>query len=202
MSTNAPLRAEKGTLYEGGIRVPLIVRWPGVAPPGADCHELAATWDLLPTFCAIAGIAPPDQPLDGVDISSVLRDPGASLDRDVLYFHYPHFHHSRPAGAIRRGYLKLVEWFDDGSVELYDLAADIGESNDLATTMPEKVKQMRNDLTAWRQRVGARLPTKNPNYVAEKADDWWNRRTNAPRGVKALGNSLEQGASKANLRAK
>ncbi len=96
----------------------------------------------------------------------------------------------------------LVEWFDDGSVELYNLAADIGESNDLATTMPEKVKQMRDDLTAWRQRVGARLPTKNPNYVAEKANDWWSRRTNAPRGVKAFGDSLEQGASKANLRAK
>ena len=202
VSTNAPLRAEKGTLYEGGIRVPLIVRWPGVAPPGADCHELAATWDLLPTFCAIAGIAPPDQPLDGVDISSLLRDPHASLDRDVLYFHYPHYHPSRPAGAMRRGDLKLVEWFDDGSVELYNLAADIGESNDLATTMPEKVKQMRDDLTAWRQRVGARLPTKNPNYVAEKADDWWNRRTNAPRGLKAFGDSLEQGASKEHLRAR
>lgn len=196
VSTNAPLRAEKGTIYEGGIRVPLIVRWPGVTAAGADCRALAATWDLLPTFCAIAGIGPPDQPLDGADISPLLRNPKASLDRGALYFHYPHYHHSRPAGAIRRGKWKLVEWFDDHSVELYNLVDDIGESNDLASAMPEKAKQLRNDLRAWRQGVGARMPTKNPNYVAQKADQWWDRRTDAPRDLKAFGDRLQQAASK------
>jgi len=202
VSTNAPLRAEKGTLYEGGIRVPLIARWPGVTPQGAVCCEPAATWDLLPTFCAIAETAPPDQPLDGVDLTPLLRQPTASCGRDALYFHYPHYHHSRPASAIRQGDLKMIEWFEDRSVELYDLASDPGESKNLASAMPDKVKQLRDNLTAWRSRVGARLPTKNTNYDPDKADIWWDRRKNAPLDLQAFGDRLEQRASKPYFRTK
>ena len=196
VSTNAPLRDEKGTLYEGGIRVPMIVRWPNVAPRGAVCREPAATWDLLPTFCAIAGIALPDQPIDGVDLTPLFRRPTESIKREALYFHYPHYHHSRPAGAIRRGDWKLIEWFEDGALELYNLADDIGESKDLAPAMPKKARQLREDLAAWRQRVGARAATLNPKYDPGKADQWWSRRKNAPLNLKSFGDRLQQRASK------
>ena len=196
VSTNAPLRSEKGTIYEGGIRVPFIVRWPGVTPPGKVCHEPAATWDLLPTFCAIAGAPAPEQPLDGVDLTPLLRVPSSTLERDALYFHYPHYHHSRPASAVRRGNLKLIEWLEDGALELYDLAADTGESKDLAASMPAKANELRRDLVAWRQRVGARLPTRNPQHDPEKADVWWSRRTSTPLDLEAVGDRLERRASK------
>jgi len=196
VSTNAPLRSEKGTLYEGGIRVPFIVRWPGVTPAGGVCKQPAATWDLLPTFCAIAGIEPPGQPLDGLDLTPLLRKPDAALDRKALHFHYPHYHHSRPAGAIRHGDYKLIEWFEDGSVELYDLASDIGESKNLADEKPELAKRLRADLAAWRERVGARMPTANPKHDPAKADQWWSRRANKPLNLKAIGDRFEQRATK------
>ena len=195
VSSNAPLRAEKGTIYEGGIRIPFIVRWPDVTPPGSTCRVPAATWDLLPTICAIAGIDPPDQPLDGVNLRPLLGDPDASLDRSALYYHYPHYHHSRPASAIRKGDYKLIEWLEDGSVELYDLARDVSESKDLSSTMPVKAKQLRDDLAAWRVRVGARMPTQNPRHDPDQADVWWSRGTNAPLNLKAVGDRLEQRAS-------
>jgi len=196
VSTNAPLRSEKGTLYEGGIRVPCIVRWPNVTPAGGVCREPAATWDLLPTFCAIAGIAPPKQPLDGANLSGLLSKPGGSLAREALHFHYPHYHHSRPAGAIRRGDWKLIEWFEHGSVELYDLSQDIGESTNLAAEKPKLAKQLQSELAAWRKRVGARMPTDNPKFDPEKADQWWSRRSGEPLDVEAVGDRLERRASK------
>ena len=196
VSSNAPLRAEKGTLYEGGIRVPLIVRWPGVTPAAVVCREPAATWDLLPTFCAIASTPPPLQPLDGVDLTPVLRSPTAALGRDTLYFHYPHYHHSRPASAIRQGGFKLIEWLEDGALELYDLNNDIGESHNLVSQMPLRSKRMQAELSAWRGRVGARLPTENPKYDPARADDWWSRRSNKPVNSAAVGDRLEQNASK------
>ncbi|MCA9263527.1 MAG: sulfatase, partial [Planctomycetales bacterium] len=180
VSTNAPLRAEKGTLYEGGIRVPLIVRWPSVTPADSVCQVPAATWDLLPTFCAMAEAKVPEQPLDGVDLTPLIRSPDQSLGRDRLYFHYPHYHHSRPASAVRHGDFKLIEWLEDGSVELYNLAEDIGEANNLASVMPDKADQLKSDLAAWRKQVGARMPTENPNYDPAQADTWWNRNTDRP----------------------
>lgn len=200
VSTNAPLRSEKGTLYEGGIRVPMIVRWPGVTPPRSVCRQPAASWDMLPTFCAIAEVDPPDQTLDGEDLTGVFRQPSSSLERPALYFHYPHYHHSRPASAVRSGDYKLIEWLEDGSVELYDLASDIGETKNLAAAEPEQASQLRDELAAWRTRVGARMPTENTDYDEAKADIWYNRSNSQPLDSAAIDSQLESRATKPYLR--
>lgn len=186
VSTNSPLRDEKGTLYEGGIRVPMIVRWPGVVPAGTTCDEPATTADLLPTFCQVAGTKLQAQPIDGTSLVPLLRNAQANLERDAIYFHYPHYHHSRPAGAIRSGDWKLIEFFGDGQLELYNLADDIGESRNLAGQMPEKAEQLKEKLAAWRNEVGARMPTPNPKHDPERAHEWWNRRTNQPIDVQKM----------------
>jgi uncharacterized sulfatase len=186
ISTNAPLRDEKGTLYEGGIRVPMIVRWPGVVTPGSVCHEPTTTADLLPTFREMASAKLPPQPIDGSSMVALLKDPGAKLDRDAIFFHYPHYHHSRPAGAIRAGDWKLIEWFDGGEVELYNLADDICESKNLATTEPQLAKRLQAQLAGWRKEVGARMPTPNPKYDPQLADQWWNRGANKPLDLEAM----------------
>ncbi|NLY01441.1 MAG: sulfatase [Rhodopirellula sp.] len=186
ISDNAPLRDEKGTLYEGGIRVPLIVRWPGVVAPGSVCDEPATTADLLSTFCEIASAQLPQQPIDGTSLVPLLEDPTQTLPRDAIYFHYPHYHHSRPAGAIRAREWKLIEFFDDEKRELYHLENDIGESNDLAAAKPELARQLQQELAAWRERVGARMTTKNPNYDPHRAGEWWNRTTDKPLDIEAM----------------
>jgi arylsulfatase A len=186
VSTNAPLRDEKGTLYEGGIRVPMIVRWPGVTTPGSVSAEPTTTADLLPTFCEMAGVPTPDQPIDGSSIVSLLQDAEAELERDAIYFHYPHYHHSTPGGAIRMGDWKLVEFFDGSPCELYNLTEDIGESDDLADANPDRVSAMRRELALWREEVGARMPTVNPDYDPDRAADWWSRRTNEPLDIEAM----------------
>ena len=186
VSTNAPLRGEKGTLYEGGIRVPLIVRWPGVVQPGSLCDEPSTTADLLPTFCDIAGVELPEQPIDGISLVPVLRNASATLDRDAIYFHYPHYHHSRPAGALRAGAWKLIEFFGTGELELYNLDNDPGEENNLADARPEVAEKLQAQLTDWRDRVGARMPTANPDYDPQRAAQWWNRRTNEPLDIEAM----------------
>jgi len=186
VSTNAPLRDEKGTLYEGGIRVPMIVRWPGVVRPGSVCHEPTTTADLLPTFCQMASAKLPRQPIDGSSMVALLEDPAATLARDAIYFHYPHYHHSRPASAIRAGDFKLIEFLEDGSLELYNLKDDIGESKNLAAANPQKAKQLQRQLAAWRERVGARMPTANPKFDPQRADQWWSRRTNQPLDIEAM----------------
>jgi uncharacterized sulfatase len=186
ITTNDPLRDEKGTLYEGGIRVPMIVRWPGVISAGSLCDEPATTVDLLPTFCEIAGAPRPDQPIDGTSLVPLFRNQNAELEREAIYFHYPHYHHSRPAGAIRMGEYKLIEFFDDTPAELYHLEKDISESQNLASEMPERVEKMRHKLAQWRDDVGARMPTKNPKYDPERADQWWSRRSKKRIDVEAM----------------
>jgi uncharacterized sulfatase len=186
VSTNDPLRDEKGTLYEGGIRVPLIVRWPRVVPPDSICDEPTTTADLLPTFCEIAATKLPNQPIDGVGIRNLLEDPTSSLDREAIYFHYPHYHHSRPASAIRLGSWKLIEFLEDGRLELFDLANDIGERKNLAHLESERTEQLHGMLNEWRHQIGARMPTKNPKYDPSRAHEWWNRRTNEPLDIEAM----------------
>jgi uncharacterized sulfatase len=195
VSSNSPLRDEKGTLYEGGIRVPMIVRWPGVVPPGSVCDEPATTADLLPTFCDMVAAPLPSQPLDGLSLTPLLRDPGARLDRDAIYFHYPHYHHSRPAGAIRSGNWKLIEFLDEGTLELYDLSRDVGESHNLAAIRPERARRLRDRLAAWRAHVGARMPTPNPRYDPDRARQWWNRRTNQPLDLEQMRRRYESRAA-------
>jgi arylsulfatase A len=157
VSTNAPLRDEKGTLYEGGIRVPMIVRWPGVVPAGTTCGVPTTTADLLPTFCQVAGIKLQAQPIDGASLLPLLKDEAATLDREAIYFHYPHYHHSRPAGAIRAGDWKLLQRFEDGQVHLYNLADDLSERDDLADEYPDRADAMRAKLHDWYDEVDAKF---------------------------------------------
>lgn len=168
VTSNAPLRSGKGSLYEGGIRVPLLVRWPGVTKPGSVSTEAVVTMDLYPTLAEIAG-APlsRDQRLerDGLSLTGLFRDPATTLPRSDLHFHYPHYYfNTSPVSAIRSGDWKLLEYYEDRRVELYDLAKDLGEANDLAGQMPEKATELTNKLDAWRKSVHAQLPTPNPDY--------------------------------------
>jgi len=172
VSSNAPLRDEKGTLYEGGIREPLIVRWPGTVEPGSNCSVPTSSVDFYPTLVDIAGAMPPaNQVLDGVSLRPLLEQRG-SLNRDAIYWHYPHYHHSTPAGAVRAGNWKLLEFFEDGRLELYNLAEDISESRNLAAARPEKAAELREMLAAWRQQVNAAMPEPNPDYDPAHAHEW------------------------------
>ena len=169
VTSNAPLRAGKSTLYEGGIREPLLVRWPAVVPAGTVCHTPTSNFDFYPTFCEAAGIQPDArQHLDGVSILALLKDPKARLTRDTLCWHYPlarpHFLGGRSTGAIRKGDWKLIEFFDTGKTELYNLADDLGETNDLAAAKPDKVAELREALAAWRADCGAVIPAGCKDY--------------------------------------
>ena len=158
VTSNAPLRGGKSQLYEGGIREPLIVRWPGAVPPGTVCEAPTCNIDFYPTFLEAAGIRPdPKQHLDGVSILPLLKDPKAELRREALYWHYPlgkpHFLGGRSSGAVRQGRWKLIEFVETGRVELYDLAGDVGEKHDLAAGRPQKAAQLRKLLADWRNRT-------------------------------------------------
>jgi arylsulfatase A-like enzyme len=165
-TSNAPLRAGKGYLYEGGIRVPLIIAGPGVIRPGSLCDVPVSGQDLYPTILALAGVNPaPGQVIDGESLAPLLEGAGA-LRRDALYWHYPHYSNQggRPGGAIRRGNMKLMEWYEDGRVELYDLKRDIGERHNLAAERPEEAARLRNELVQWRESVGAEMPKPNSDF--------------------------------------
>ncbi len=171
ITSNAPLRSEKGTLYEGGIRVPFILRAPG-GRSGVTCDAPVISNDLLPTAVGLTGGGlPPGQLVDGVDLGPVVSGEGRA-DRDTLYWHYPHYHHAPPAGAIREGEMKLIEYFEGGRLELYDLAEDIGEQHNLAAAMPGEARRLQRKLADWREGVGARMPKPNPDYDPERADEW------------------------------
>jgi arylsulfatase A-like enzyme len=171
VTSNAPLRSGKGTLYEGGLRVPLIVKWPGVTPAGVQCNEPVVLTDLFYTLAAVAGLPRlTNSPPDGVDLSSLLRKPDASLDRDALFFHYPHYYHappSTPAGALRVGPWKLIEYFEDNRGELYHLSDDPREQRDLAKQMPDKAAELRQRLHDWRQSIKAAMPIPNPDLKSK-----------------------------------
>lgn len=126
--------------------------------------------DLFPTLLTAAGLPPPaDSPADGLDLTALLRRPNTKLDRDALFFHYPHYYHappSTPASAVRAGSWKLVEYFEDNHVELYNLSDDPAEQHDLARLRPETAERLRRQLDGWRQQVGAALPTPNPHHAS------------------------------------
>lgn len=169
VTSNQPLRGEKGSLYEGGIRIPAIARWPGKVPAGVECAVPAITMDLHPTFLELSGATAPKQPRDGVSLAALLKNPAAPLKRDTLFWHLPHYHHSTPASAIRRGDWKLIEFFEDNSLQLFNLRADPGETTDLAQREPARAKELQAVLAAWRKQVGARMPTPNPNHNPARA---------------------------------
>ncbi len=169
-SDNAPLRGGKGMLYEGGIRVPLIARWPGRIKAGSECAAPVNSVDLYPTLLEATGApTPAGTPLDGTSYLPILRGekPG---QRRPLYWHFPGYlgaglnsWRTLPGGAVRAGDWKLHEYFEDGRVELYNLRDDLGERRNLAADQPAKAAELRRLLTDWRAGVKAPMPTKNPN---------------------------------------
>ncbi len=165
---NAPLRAGKGSPYEGGVRTPTIYYWPGVTTAGTVSEVPVITMDIYPTVLEIAdapGEVEHNQLVDGVSLAAHLRDPSAVPDRDALYWHYPHYHPggATPYSAIRQGDWRLVHFYEDGRVELYNLAEDVGEASDLAGELPEKAEELLGALDAWRAAVGAQDPVPNPD---------------------------------------
>ena len=158
-TSNSPLRAGKGWLYEGGIRVPWIIRAPGVARAGTVCAEAVLSTDFYPTLLELTGLPlAPAQHRDGVSLVPLLS--GHTLDRGPLFWHYPHYSNQGgpPAGAIREGDWKLIEWFENDRLELYNLRDDPGEHQDLATHEPARARAMQARLAAWRKDVGAVMP--------------------------------------------
>jgi len=159
-----PLRAGKGSAYEGGIRVPFIVSWPEVTKPGSTSDVPVITPDIPATILDLtrAGIEP-GQPIDGRSLAPLLR--GDTLARETLHWHYPHYHPggATPHSAIRAGNWRLVHFYEDDRDELYDLAADPGETTDVATERPEKAADLRRRLDTWLAAVGGQLPTPNPD---------------------------------------
>ncbi|MBW8040159.1 MAG: sulfatase [Planctomycetes bacterium] len=171
----APLRGSKGMLYEGGIRVPMIARWPGKIKAGSTCDVPVIGIDFYPTFLEIARAPKPSgHILDGRSIVPLLKGAG-TFKRNAVFWHFPAYlepynkkqgsWRTTPAGAVRQGDWKLIEFFEDGRVELYNLADDISETNDLAKTKPAKAKELHMLLIEWRKSIGAPVPTeKNPKY--------------------------------------
>ena len=166
-TSNLPLRGGKGWPYEGGIREPWIVSAPGLTKPGSICDTPVISTDFYPTFLELAALpAKPEQHVDGVSIVPLLK--GEPLDRGKpLFWHYPHYGNQggSPHGVIRDGDWKLIEWYEDGSLELYDLSRDNAEKNDLASRHPNKVKALHTKLASWRNDVKALMPTPNPKFV-------------------------------------
>ncbi len=165
VTNNSPLRSGKGSLYEGGIRVPLMVRWPYVTKAGEVCHEPVTSCDLYPTLLdmlSLKGDEKHNQAMDGVSLKPVLRDSNATLLREALHWHYPHYYPTTtPVSAIRKGDWKLLEYYENGQIELYNLKDDIGESTDLSEKRPQKASELKKALDDWKKRVDAKLPTEN-----------------------------------------
>ncbi len=171
-TSNLPLRAGKAWIYEGGIREPMIIKWPGVTKAGSVCSVPVVSTDFYPTMLEMAGLPlQPEQHVDGLSLKGLLKRKANGLDREAVYFHYPHYHHINsmgPSGAVRMGDYKLVERFENMQVELFNLRDDIGEQKDLSKAMPELTARMIKMLHDWRRRSGARMPTPNPNYEGDE----------------------------------
>jgi arylsulfatase A-like enzyme len=169
ITDNAPLKGGKGTFAEGGVRVPHIVRWKGTIDPGQKNSTPINSVDLYPTLVELAGAdAPADYTLDGVSYVPLLTGERQSLDRDAIYWHFPGYlgastnqWRTTPVGSVRSGDWKLMEYFEDGRLELYNLKDDIGEHHNLAEEEPAKTQALHDKLVAWRESVGARMPKAN-----------------------------------------
>lgn len=170
VTSNWPLREGKGSAYEGGVRVPLIIRAPGWAEPGSVSEEPSITPDLALTIWEWTGVAAPDRALDGVSLAPALKGEGG-LERDAIFWHYPHYHPggATPYSAMREGDYKLIHYYEDDRLELYNLREDIGESYNLAAIEPERAQAMKERIAAWLQEVDAQMPEPNPDYDPERA---------------------------------
>jgi arylsulfatase A-like enzyme len=182
-----PLRAGKGSYYEGGIRVPMTVAWPGHIKPGVNEDAVVTFVDWMPTLMSLLNHRLPERPLDGIDFSPILLGDVKTIERS-LYYHFPFYlqaynpkrddgrdplFRTRPGSVIRKGNWKLHEYFEDAAVELYDLDSDLGETNNVATQHPEKAKELYESLKAWRTSLNAGVPTQpNPDYDPVAAADF------------------------------
>jgi arylsulfatase A-like enzyme len=167
---NAPLSEGKGWMYEGGTREPWIVRWPGVVTPGSECCVPVSSPDVYPTVLEAAGLDPlPQQHVDGVSLMGLFAGEDA-LEREAIYWHYPHYGNQggTPGSSIRAGDLKLIEFYEDQRLELYDLRGDLSEEHNLAQDRHKLAEEMRRMLAAWREEVGAIIPKPNPSW----SPDW------------------------------
>ncbi len=169
VTSNAPLRAGKGHLYEGGIREPLLVRWPGVVKPGSVCEVPVCSVDLLPTICEAAGARVP-RDVDGVSLVPLLR--GRDLGQRPLFWHYPHYSNQGgvPSSAVREGDYKLIEFLTDGRLELFHLGRDIGERENLVRKEARTAERLHRMLREWRTSVDAAMPAPNPGFDAARED--------------------------------
>ncbi len=169
-TSNLPLRGGKGWPYEGGVREPMIVVAPSVTKPGSVCDSPVISTDFYPTLLQLAGLElKPQQHLDGVSFVPLLK--GEAMPRGKpLFWHYPHYANQggRPNGVIREGDWKLIEWYEDGALELYNIPQDISEQHNLASQEPERAKNLQAKLVAWRKEVGALMPTPAPDGEAPK----------------------------------
>lgn len=166
---NAPLAEGKGWMYEGGTREPLFVKWPGVVEPGAVCHTPVTTPDFYPTMLEAAGAdGNPDHQVDGVSIMPLLKGVGA-LKREAIFWHYPHYGNQggTPGASVRKGDYKLINFFEDDRLELYNLREDPGEARNLTEARPDLARELKELLSAWQKKVEAKIPQPNP--------DWENR---------------------------
>ena len=164
-TSNLPLRGGKGWPYEGGVREPLLVCWPGVTKPGSICDAPIISTDYYPTLLQMAGLPlRPEQHQDGASLVPLLN--GGDRPPRPLFWHYPHYGNQggRPVGVVRAGDYKLIEWYEDMRVELYNIRDDMGEKHDLASQKPQEVVALRKQLHAWRDEVKAVMPTPNPAY--------------------------------------
>jgi len=169
-TSNAPLKAGKGFLYEGGIREPLFFVWPGVTKPGSVSSIPVISTDFYPTIAQMAGVTRIiGAPRDGLSLAPLLRG-RAAPKRDALYWFYPHYSNQggRPGAAIRAGEWKLIRWFEDDSAELYNLTADPGETKNLAAEKPQVAAELRSKLDRWLDARYVTLPAPNPKYDKER----------------------------------
>ena len=173
-TSNEPLRAGKGHLHEGGIRVPLIVKWPGVTKAGTLCKTAVSSIDYFPTILEMARENPAAKKtkldVDGVSLVPLLKEKTNSFPRE-LYWHYPHYSNQggKPGGAIREGDFKLIEDYETGRLELYNLKEDLSETNNLAKGNAQKANQLEQKLDLWRRNVRAQMMLPNPNFSGAKA---------------------------------
>ena len=174
-TSNLPLRGGKGWMYEGGIREPVVIRWPGVTAPGTRCQIPAVSTDFYPTILEMTGLSgKPEQHEDGVSLVPALKNAFTKFNRGPIFFHYPHYSNQGgfPASAVRIGDLKLIQDLEDGAYELYDLNDDIAEHNNLEQLEAEKVKEMGDILNAWRREVDAQPLRPNSKTGAKPPKLW------------------------------
>ena len=163
---NAPLSEGKGWMYEGGTREPLMVRWPGVVESNSVCDVPVTSPDFYPTLLDIAGLPPnPEQHCDGVSLLELLKGAEA-LEREAIFWHFPHYGNQggTPGASVRAGDYKLIEFFEDGKLELYNLRQDIGETRNLVQALPDVASRLRQMLADWLTQVEAQIPQPNPDY--------------------------------------